>query len=82
MVVKAIFILGFWIGLLILFLIYGKSMGRLISMKLEKSYYSSYRYTQKRRHKRNKLKSILIWIAVALIILGILAILGVINWRK
>ncbi len=77
-VFRAILILGFWIGFLILFLIYGKRIGRLISMKLEKSYYTSYRYTHKRRHKK-KLESILMWIAVALIILGILAIPGVFN---
>jgi len=83
-VFRDILVLGFWIGPpiksgVIPFLIYGRHIGILISMKLERSHYTSYHYIHKRRHKGNKLESILIWIAVALIILGILAIMGVFD---
>jgi hypothetical protein len=77
-VIKVLLTLGFWVGLLILSLIYGRRIGRLISMKLEeRSHYTSYHYIHKRRHRRNRLESILILVSVALIILGILTILGV-----
>jgi hypothetical protein len=79
MVFRALLTLGFWIGLLILFLICGKHIGSLINMKLERSHYTSYHYVQRRRQKRNKLESILLWVSVALIILGILTILGVLS---
>lgn len=74
---KALLTLGFWVGLLVLFFIYGRRIERLISMKLERSRYTSYHYIHKRRHRRNKLESILLLISTALIILGILTILWV-----
>lgn len=76
---NALLTLGFWIGLLIFVLISGKHIGRYINMKLERSHYIHYHYIYKRRYKRNKLGIILLWVAMALIIVGILAILGIFN---
>jgi hypothetical protein len=77
--VSVLLTLGFGIGLLILLLIYGKRIGRFVNMRLRrKSYYTPY-YMHKKTYKRNKTEFILTWVAVALIILGILAMLGVFS---
>jgi len=91
MVLVVLLKLGLWIGLLTLLLIhikhirtYIKRIERFINMKLWRSYHiPHYYYTHKKplekKYEKNRIESILFWIALGLIILGILAILGVFS---
>ena len=76
-----LFTLGFWIGLITLYLIQGRRIRRFIHeiSRIGNRHYMPY-YAYEVRHHKNKdkrvIKSILSWIAIALIILGAFAMFG------
>ena len=84
---KFIFILGSFVGLITLYIIHGKQVISTFIDKVErvgKRHDMPYSYTYyKSRHNRGDgkktLQAVLTWIAVALLILGLLAIFGLFD---
>lgn len=85
-ILKFFFIAGFWVGLLILYLTKGRYLINRAIYKIDspgKRHYMPYPYTYERASykSRSKYKTTidyaLPWIALALIIIGFLAMLGV-----
>ena len=84
---KFIFILGSFVGLITLYYLHGKQVMRALIDKVErvgKRHYLpySYAYYKNRRSKSGDKKTIhfvLSWIALMLIILGLLAIFGLFD---
>ncbi|MGE5445303.1 MAG: hypothetical protein ACM3SR_12005 [Ignavibacteriales bacterium] len=65
------FILGFWIGLVILFVTFVKHLRKSINARGWLSYYIPYTRIHKTNYRRNKIDSILLWISVMFVMAGI-----------
>ncbi len=80
--------LGFWLALITLYVIHGKRIMRIINDKIERSggkrHYMPPHYTFRRKEydkskNRKRVETALSWLALLLIVLGILSMLGVLG---
>jgi hypothetical protein len=80
--------LGFWLALITLYVIHGKRVMRIINDKIERSggkrHYMPHSYTSRRKENnksknRRMVETVLSWIALLLIILGLFSMLGLLG---
>ena len=89
--INFLLMLGFWLALITLYVIHGKRMMRIINDKIEmsggKRHYMPHHYTSRRKEydkskNRKRVETALSWIALLLIILGLLSMLGLLGTQS
>ena len=86
--INFLLMLGFWLALITLYVIHGKRVMRIINDKIERSggkrHYMPPHYTFRRKEyekskNRKRVETVLSWIALLLLVLGLLSMLGVLG---